>query len=482
MTFSLGDSDELGLLAQAIGLVDDRGELDVSWFSAPLTRLQGIVRSPGQRAALGRFCDLALPPEAQPGRPAAEKWHPLLGDVAGGNLYLTLQDTGTSLLLGVGGEFHSSTSPVPGRLRIQADIVAGGSTLDLVIGTAAHPITAEARIETAFSTPAHPIGLAAIVARCTIVPDPAHPSFGLQVVLEGLSLNGEPPIDKVLDVDDLGREAPDLLAALLKVVLAQVDPDPTLTMLADHLLGLFGLADAGDVPAFPFAELAEGSAAVQNWLATLTTTGAAAGEWLEHLAGLLGVTVPFTGTGTLTDPWRITLLDLAGLGQLYGTLARAADGFVRFGFGVDVSTDLGPNQPTVSADARCAIADVALAGAGRARVLPDARALIRLSGSSNTALVDNAQVRVGTVEAGIGWDGSTLKPVLQLLDNALAGTPYPVLDLTNVDSVEAAAVDTVVTAINTALGTDVGRRLAAIAGLVPPEDPANPGNPVAAWP
>ncbi|HWD78879.1 MAG TPA: hypothetical protein VG497_08355, partial [Kribbella sp.] len=212
------------------------------------------------------------------------------------------------------------------------------------------------------------------------------------------------------------------------------------------------------------------------------TTGAAAGEWLGHLAGLLGATVPFTGTGTLADPWRITLLDLAGLGQLYGTLARAADGFVRFGFGVDVSTDLGPNQPTVSADARCTIADVALAGAGHARVLPDARALIRLSGSSNTALVDNAQVRVGTVEAGIGWDGSTLKPVLQLLDNALAGTPYPVLDLTNVDSVEAAAVNTVVTAINNALGTDVGRRLAAIAGLVPPEDPANPGNPVAAWP
>ncbi|GAA3586432.1 DUF6603 domain-containing protein [Kribbella ginsengisoli] len=481
MSFDLGGSDELGLLAQAIGLVDGGGELDVGWFSAPLTRLQGIVRNADQRAALGRFCDLALVPIQQPGRPAAEKWHPLLGDLPSGNLYLTLNDTGSSLLLGVGGEFHSSTSPVPGRLRIQADILSGGSTLDLVIGTAAHPITAEVRIETAFTPPAQPIKLAAIVARCSIVPDPANPSFGLEVVLEGLSINGEPPTDKVLDVDELGREAPDLLAALLKVVLAEVGPDPTLTMLADHLLGLFGLADGGSIPAFPFAELADGPAAVQNWLATLP-----AGEWLEHLAGLLGATSVFDGTGTLVDPWRISLLDLAGLGELYATVARsgdpAADGFARFGFGVNVSTDLGPNQPTVSADASCVIADVPLSGTGNARVLPEARALLRLTGASNTPLVDNPQVRVGTVEAGIGWDGSTLKPVLQLLNNQLAGTPYPVLDLTNVDSVEAAAANAVVAAINAALGTDVGRRLAAIAGLVPPEDPANPGNPVAAWP
>lgn len=489
MTFNLGDSDELGLLAQAIGLVDGRGELDLAWFSAPLTRLQGIVRTADQRAALGRFCDLALTPAPQPGRPAAEKWHPLLGELPGGNLYLTLHDTGSNLLLGVGGEFHSTTSPVPGRLRIQADILSGGSNLDLVIGTAAHPITAEARVETGWvhNPPANPIGLAAIVARCTIVPDPAHPSFGLEVVLEGLSLNGEPPIDKVLDVDELGREAPDLLAALLKVVLAQVDPDPTLTMLSDHLLSLFGLADAGGIPAFPFAELADGPTALQNWLTTLVSGGsAAAGEWLEHLAGLLGTTIAFTGTGTLADPWRVILLELPGLGELYGTLAQAgdpaADGFARFGLGVEVSTDLGANQPMVSADARCTIADVPLAGTGHARVLPDARALLRLTGSSDQPLVDNAQVRVGTVEAGIGWDGSTLKPVLQLLDNELAGTPYPVLDLTNVDSVEAAAANAVVAAINAALGTDVGRRLAAIAGLVPPEDPANPGNPVAVWP
>ena len=67
-----------------------------------------------------------------------EKWHPLLGDVAGGNLYLTLQDTGTSLLLGVGGEFHSSTSynktgpdfqsdNIDDNLRAQG--ITGGSTL-----------------------------------------------------------------------------------------------------------------------------------------------------------------------------------------------------------------------------------------------------------------------------------------------------------------------------------------------------------------
>jgi hypothetical protein len=97
MTIDLGASGELAELARAIGLLDASGNLDATWFSQPLTRLEGAVREPAQRQALLAFLDLVLPPQPQPGRPAGENWHALLGAQPGGNLYLTLRDTGSAV-------------------------------------------------------------------------------------------------------------------------------------------------------------------------------------------------------------------------------------------------------------------------------------------------------------------------------------------------------------------------------------------------
>jgi hypothetical protein len=85
-----GDSPELAALGEAIGLLDASSNLDPDWFSQPLTRLAQAVATPQQRDALVRFVNLALPPVPEPGRPARETWHPLLGTQDRGNLYLTL--------------------------------------------------------------------------------------------------------------------------------------------------------------------------------------------------------------------------------------------------------------------------------------------------------------------------------------------------------------------------------------------------------
>ncbi|MCV2393290.1 alpha/beta hydrolase, partial [Actinotalea sp. M2MS4P-6] len=485
MTISLGASGELAALASAIGLLDEHGELDLDWFSAPLAKLEGMLRTPSQRAALGEFFDLALPPEPQPGRPAAEKWHPLLGDLDRGNLYLTLADTGAGLTLGLAGDFHTEAgAAVPASLRVQADVVAANGAVDLVIGTAAHPIAVELRVQTDWTYDpgaGRPVGLRAVVGRFTIVPDPSNPGVSMQVVLEQLSLGGETPVDTVMDVEDLGRNAPDLIAGLLKIALAEAGPDPVLTRLADHVLALFGLADADAIPAFPFAEIADGPAAVQSWLAQLVgATGApTAAPWLEHLAGLLGTDVAATGSGTADLPWRVPLVDLGG-GEVVATLALV-DGHLRVGLGVDVGGSLGGGQPDLHVEAQVALADVPLDGAAPPVVLPRATALLVLDGPGAAALVDSATVKVGSLRTGLAWDGTTLAPTLELLDNRLGATPYDRLDLTNVDSVEAAATGLVVDAITQALGSDVGRRLAAIVGLVAPEDPANPGAALPGW-
>jgi large repetitive protein len=485
----LGASPELSELATALGLLDASGNLDATWFSDPLTRVEGALRTASQRQALLRFFARALPPVPQPGVPAAEKWHPLLDAQTNGNLYLTLRDTGSGIVIGLAGDFHSSVgAPVPGRIRTQIDIIRATTTVDLVAGTAAHPLVVEVRVDTAwpFDPPGgHPVGLGAIVGRAEIVPDPAAPSARLFVTLEGLSLGGEPAIDKVLDVAHLDRDVPDVLAALLKIVLAEGAADPTIAMLADHLLALVGLADAENIPAFPFAELGDGPVALQRWLNALSgsdgITPPTVGPWLEHLAGLLGTAGVFSGTGDPGNPWRARLLAIPGGGELFVSVARI-DGRLRVGFGGSIGGALGPGDPELTVDAAAAIADIPLGGTDSARVLSEASLALRLTGTAGGSLVNDPSVRIGALVAGVIYDGAQLKPSLLLLDNALAGTPYPRLDLTNTDSVAGAATALVIAAIEQALGTGAGRRIAALVGIVAPEDPANPGTPVPGWP
>src|SRR6266545_4756414 len=489
MSIGLGDSPELAVLGEAIGLLDASGNLDPDWFGQPLTRLAQAVATPQQRDALVRFVNLALPPVPEPGRPAGETWHPLLGTQDRGDLYLTLDDTATGLVLGVAGDVHTGDgAPVPASLWIQGDLIAAGGSLDVVAGTTAHPLTAELRVQTgwAFAPPARPIGLQAVTGRFTIVPDPDHPSVSMQLVLEQLSLGGEPPADTVMDVEELGAQAPILLAALLKVVFAEADPDPVLTRLADHLLALLGLDGPGGVPVFPFAALGSGPAAIQAWMRDVLGAGdvpASAGDWLEHLAGMLGADVAATGDGTADAPWRATLASIGG-GEVYATLALA-DGRLRLGAGVSTGGSLGAGHPELTLSADAAIIDVPLAGAGSAAVLPRAAVQIRATGPGGGQLVagpGSPAFHIGSIIAGILWDGTDLVPSLMLLDNQLGTQTYPRLDLSNADSVAGAATGAVVTAITDQLGAaGAGRRLAAIAGLVAPEDPANPGTALPGW-
>lgn len=488
MTLDLGPSAELADLATLIGLVDGSGNLDTSWFANPLAKLSQLLRNQTQRQALTGFLDQTMPPADEPGLPTGEKWHPLLGAQDRGNLYLTVRDTGSGLIIGVAGDLHSSPSAaVPGRLRVQGDIISASSTVDLVIGTPANPIVAEARVETGWTyNPGggHPVGLGAVVARFAIVPDPANLTATLQLVLEQLSLHGEPPADKTIDVSQLGQEAPDLVAALIKVVLASTTADPTVTMLADNLLALLGLGDGGDIPPFPVADLSQGPVALQDWIATLVGADgspASAGPWLSHLVGLLGQTGPVTGTGTADDPWLATLATIGGIARLTATLAQVP-GHLRVGVAVTLDASLGAGEPHLGIQAQVAVADIPLGGTAHAVPLPDAAILVRVTGDGGPLVSDAPTVVVGTAQCGLSWDGTRVSAVVELLDNTFAGTPYPRLDLTNAESVEAAAVNIVVNEILTALGGGVGRRIAAIVGLVAPEDPANPGNPVAPWP
>ncbi len=487
MGFTLTGAEEFVDLATMLGLLDASGNLDASFFAEPLATAAAVFTDPAQRAALLRFLEGVLPAVAVPGRPVGQKWHPLLGPQTHGNLYLTAQEQGGGVLLGIGGDFGSGVgAPVQGRVVLHLPLFQAGGTLEVVAGTAAQPLEVELRVETSwpFDPPGgHPVGLSAIVARATIVPDPNAPAFHLAVVLEGLALSSAPPVDKALDVAALDREVPELVSALLKVVLAQVSADATVTLLADHLLALLGLGDDDGIPALPFATLGDGPTSLQQWVKTVMGavdgTPATAGQWLGHLAGLFDHAGGVTGDGSAATPWTAPVVALAGIGDVALTLALVG-GRLQVGLTAEVGGALGVNEPRLDLAASFVLADVALDGTAKARPLPSASVLARIS-HGPARLVDDAAVKVRTGRGGLRWDGSAIRPVLELLDVELAGHPYPSVDLTDSASVASAAAGAVLGLLDTALGAGVGRRLGALAGLVPPEDPANLGQPVAGW-
>jgi len=220
-----GLGEELRDLGQALGILDNSGDFDPGWLGDPLGNLESLLSRTEQREAFLRFLDDVLPPATIAGAPAGEKWHPLLGTQANGNLYLTVSDQSDGVTVGIAGEFGSSAVPtVQARLRAQIALIKAGASLGLAANATTGPLVIDLRLDLNWTRGAggHPIGLKAIVIRAEIVPDPVQPSFQLHVVLEQLQLTDAPAIDKVLDAADLGRDAPDLLAGLLKAVLAEV--------------------------------------------------------------------------------------------------------------------------------------------------------------------------------------------------------------------------------------------------------------------
>lgn len=468
-----GLSNELRDLGQALGILDDSGSFDPDWLGHPLGSIASVLQQPDQRAAFLRFLDDVVPPASISGLPAGEKWHPLLGNQPNGNLYLTVRDLSGSVAIGLAGDFGSSAAlSVKARLRAQIALIQAGATFGLAGGSTTGPLVVELRLDLNWHRGAavgdHPIGLGAIVVRTTITPNPVKPGFQLQVVLEQLQLTGDPPIDKTLDTADLSRDASSLLAGLLKAVLADVDVggDPTALALAKHFLGLFGLDDSGAIPAFPFASLADGPLAVERWLGALIGgTAPSAIAWLTHFAGLFGSSVAVAGPPS--GPWAVELLPLGGNGALSLTVESTGQQ-ARFGLQASLGASLGAGQPVLTVTASAAIADIPLGGTGSAKVLPAASVLATFTGAGGTALISDATVGVGSVRGGAVWDGATLRPTLELLAAHFGATTYPKLDLTNIQSVADAAAGALAGIVDTALGSGVGRRLASLAGIIPP--------------
>ena len=478
-------------VGRALGLLAAGGDTpDPSWFDHPLQSLGGILSQPDQRAALLDLLQQIVPAVVVPGAPAGERWHPLLGDPPQGNLYLTVDPSTPGVTrLGVAGRFTGGGGSAEAAAMVAAAPLfsASGSTVTAIAGTAGAPLTLSLAVPLGWTAPPHPLALAAIELGVSLAPAAVPATATAAVTLRGLDLDGSGPADAVLDPADFGASGARILLALIREQLHEIESaalaagGPAAAVVA-HLLPLLGL-DGGSIPPFPFAAVTHDPRAVGTWLAALFTGNPApAGAWLGHLAGLFGVAAPAATAGPAgTQSWSVPVLALSAASTVNLTLqtATAADGvtpLAQLGLAIRLapSAATAAATPPVRVEVTATLLSLPLAGAAGPAAFTSAAVTVSAPADPAQPLIAAAPGRtfsLDSLRAGLSWNGSSVAPLLEMRNVALAGAgTFPLIDLQNAATVAGqVAADELASAVKTALGgSPTGQHLAALAGLVAP--------------
>ena len=382
--------------------------------------------------------------------------------------------TGGGLALGLAVRGGTATPGV--ALTFAVGLVqADDSGLHSIVGASGNPV--RVRVEVSVD-PTAGAGFDGLVIEAELSPADASTPVTLQVGVLGLRVGDQVLPTVFLDPGQLGRDAVPLVQNLLqdrqgRLALGPATPDE-LTALAGHILPLAGLGS--DVPRLPVERVGIDPAVLATWFASVIDAPGAAEAWLAHLAGLLGSDTAPAGTSTESDPWRIPLTGLGddgGIELTIGVRTTAAGREVLAGFTLHLAGPAG-----LGAEASVVLIALPLSGPETARAVPSATVVVRAPGDPAATLVDGDELRIGFAQAGLTWDGTTLRPVLELGQVLFEGAAHDLIDLSNADSVRAAAAQTARDAIMAALGDGgPGAHLAVLAGLVPPAGRSHDGCP-----
>ncbi len=459
MAVSVGGS-AADLLA-AIGLTGADGRIDGTWFDDPIGSASQVLADPQQRAALLRLLDTLLPPPG--GGPPG--WHPLLDDGTSpglGNVYLTVEGD----VVGVAAQLqHDVADGVHVRAGVRLPLVNVAGELRPIAGSAEGPV--RIGVELRFDDTTLPVR--GIGADVTV--DVAH-GAGVVVRLTGVDL-GAGPVDIEVDSAALGSDLVRVVQVLLDQLLATLsDGDEKISRLADHLFALLGLGtEAGAIPALPIEQLLANPTAVQGWLLDIVSHPGTLAQWATHLAGLIGVDRPASGTAVAGDPLFAPLLALGPV-QLDLVVELSESGQdLALGLAVRVATGVA------HLDASVTVLSIALGGGpGRAtQVVPRAAVLLVAPGAGEL-VTDAPDLQIGTVQAGFRLEQGQVQPWLALTDVVLDGVPHATVDLTDADAIVGVVTAEVDHLLAEAFG-DSGQAhaLLALLGLeAPPDDPTSP--------
>jgi hypothetical protein len=454
---------ELTDVATAVGLADSGGDLNTSWFDNPLSKnggLASMLTDATQRAALFNLLDQIVPPVTVPGAGGTAKWHPLLPSDGPGNIYVTVDETVTPTVVGVGASYSATTDPKVSAIAT-LPVLTAGSSINMIAGSASAPLTASLVVDVSSVTKL----LSSIAADVSV----STAGGALNVTLGGVSLDGEPPHDVTLGPNGLGGEAAELLVGLLRTELDNLSgPTGEAAALVANLFPLLGFGTS--LPTFPITTLASDPHALSNWLQSLT-----AGDsppivtWLGYLAGLLGAPKPPT-TLPAPSPWSLPLFSSSGVSfGLNFSRTVAADGVTPlFGLGLEASLAASSN-PIGKLEIDATLVEFPLVGAGSPLIFPSASVSAVAPAGGTPLVAPGGAFSIDSVSGGLTWNGASLVPSLELHNVHIGGQPYPVIDLTDAKSIVAAAASAVATQLESALGGSAdGAHLLALAGLTAP--------------
>ena len=463
----------IGLLAKSIGGV----ELDSSWFDAPAERLTGVLADDERRRALVRFVDTVLAGGVHDESGGVTLLHLFnLRALSGDN---TLPDLTVEVSLDPSapdyvevGLAAALTTDVPAtttevRIPLYRAAKTGHAVAQPFAMLAGGVVHLSSDITVSSDQPAaDEFGLAGVrVGLDTALSENASPQF--QLVLKGLHLPGARTSQDLT----IGGAGQDLEQTLLTLVLGLVRQS------ADALTGpagadvkaaldLLGLGTTAGIPPLPVADLLDhGAAELRDWFMSVMGAPAARAAWLGALAGLLHGTVS-------SDLVQIPIPGGHVAVQLGFTTQTGTGGHlvVTPRLGVSFTADVG-GAVTLGA---AAVADLLTidTATGALTAIPHVEVVATATGSGagdSAKLVHTNDFAVGALRLGLALDHGAPTALVQMLDMDLEGHHHDVLDLSNPDTVAAAAGQIAADLIGAALDRlgDAGAELKGLLGLVP---------------
>ncbi len=477
-------------LGTALGIVGENGEMNGAWFSDPGAHVGRMLREPHQRDALLRVADALLAPEVLATEDSSgRRWIEIVSaDGVAAHVVVTVTgpDESATTEVGIGARIHTD-APL-------ADATAYVPLLRVPRTGAVIPAFEDPNVRIAldagivFDDPAAGAGdlggaaLAGLRLGASVGTDGDSPL--LAVTLLGLVLPGQDtPEDLSLDVDPtdleaLGDQAIRLVSGLVQRSLGGVAGE-----LAD-LLALVGFTDDPAIPTLPLdALLSEGVPAWRAWLQSVLDSPAAVDAWLAHLAALVAVAaanapvvVPAGGPDL---PHRVQW-ELGNGAELSAVLrtGRTADGssYVDLGAEFSLATS-GVIDGALEASAT--LVRITLGGAPTLTGLPSLVVAGRLGPAVVAVPADrlvnlaDPSARVGSFRAGLQLDTDRHFGALLAAHDVEIGThQYPVLDLTNAQTLADVAGDVVGDIAEEVLGLlgDAGTALRVLLGISAPDD------------
>jgi hypothetical protein len=427
-------------LLKSVGLLDGDGHLVGGWFQDPIGGVRQILSDPQQRAALLELLRNVLGEDGA-GLHDGDAV-PLLDPNGIGNVYLTIDGD----VIGV-----AAALTTPGDVDVQATasvslpLIDTAGDLRAVAGTADGPL--EIAIEVTFDS-----GFAVDALRLAATVD-LEGDAAFRFVLEGVDVGAGPETLEVTSAH-LGRDLVRAVETLVKDALSEV---PGVDRVADHLLGALGLD--GVLPPLPLDHLANDPAALHTWLATIAGTPADLEAWFAHVSGLLGADPPSAAEPLAA---RIVAFDDDADAELELRVAVA-------GNELQLMVAVVAHAGSAALDTTATLLAIPLSGPAPVRVVPRAAAHVRAPSGGGMLIDDAPTLQVGSLRAGVAFDGTGLVPELLAFDVVLEGVTYPSLDLTSANAVIGAATAGLRAAIEDALG-DAGpaQALLALLGIVAP--------------